>query len=160
MTDYKAPWSTSLKWMSWATTIVICTGAIAFAVMKLYFVAPLLLIVLIAAAPFAIRGYTINADSLVVHRLFWDTDLPLADLQAAEFNPNAMKKSWRTAGNGGLYSFTGYFSNKTLGDYRALVTDPALSVILRFPTEIVVVSPDSPETFVQNILTQTRASNP
>jgi hypothetical protein len=160
MTDYKAPWSTSLKWMSWTTTIVLCTGAISFAVMKLYFVAPLFLIVLIAAAPFTIRGYTINSDSLVAHRLFWDTGLPLAGLQVAEFNPNAMKKSWRTAGNGGLFSFTGYFSNKTLGDYRALVTDPAHSVILRFSTETIVVSPDSPETFVQTILNRTQASNP
>jgi len=160
MLDYKAPWSISLKWVSWVTTMVLCTGAISFAVMKLYFVAPLLLIVLISAAPFTIRGYTINGHSLVVHRLFWDTDLPLGGLQAAEFNPNAMKKSWRTAGNGGLYSFTGYFSNKTLGDYRALVTNPALSVVLRFPTETIVVSPDSPEAFVQNLLNQTHASNP
>jgi hypothetical protein len=71
-----------------------------------------------------------------------------------------MKKRWRTAGNGGLYSFTGSFSNKMLGDYRALVTNPALSVILRFPSETVVVSPDSPEAFVQNILHRTQAPNP
>ena len=152
MNDFKAPWSPSLKWMSWGTTFVLCAGAVAFAVMKLYLVALLLPLVLLAAAPFTIRGYAIRGDRLVVHRLFWDTDLSLADLQAAESNPCAMKKSWRTAGNGGLFSFTGYFSNKALGDYRALVTHPAHSVILRFPAETVVVSPDSPEAFIQSIL--------
>jgi len=152
MIEYKAPWSSSLKWISWGTTFLLSAAAISFLVMKLYFVVPILLLVLIGTASFTIRGYAIGRDSLVVHRLFWDTTLPLADLQSAEFNPEAMKMSWRTAGNGGLYSFTGYFSSKALGDYRALVTNPNLSVILRFPSETVVVSPDSPENFVQKIL--------
>lgn len=160
MKDYKAPWSTSLKWVSWTTTFVLCGGALSFALVKLYLVAVLLLVVLLAAASFTIRGYSLRGDLLVVHRLFWDTDLSLADLQTAEFNPNAMKRSWRTAGNGGLFSFTGYFSNKTLGDFRALVTHPARSVVLRFPSETVVVSPESPEAFVQAILGRKQAPNP
>jgi len=160
MIEYKAPWSSSLKWISWVTTGVLSAGAIFLVIIKLYFVAPLLLLVLAGAAPFSIRGYVIERDSLVVRRLFWNTTLPLSDLQSAEFNPEAMKRSWRTAGNGGLYSFCGYFSNKVLGDYRALVTNPDLSVVLRFHSEIVVVSPDSPAIFVQKILDRSEAPNP
>lgn len=143
--------------VSWITTLCLCAGSISLALGGVYFAALALLVVLIAAALFTIRGYTITGDVLQVHRLFWDTHLPLVELQAAEVDPNAMKKSWRTAGNGGLYSFSGYFHNEALGDFRALVTDPALSVVLRFRTETVVVSPESPGAFARMILSQTPA---
>lgn len=155
-TSYKAPWSKSLMGISWGFTILIL-GLVVFASrQKINPVIAIPVGILLVAAPFTIRGYRITADALLVHRLFWDTTLPLAELQAAEFNPTAMKRSIRTGGNGGLFSFSGYFSNKALGEYRALVTNPALSVVLQFPAKTIVVSPESPETFVQTILAETR----
>ncbi len=151
-TGYKAPWSKSLKGISWGFTILIL-GLVVFASRpKINPVVAIPLGILLLAAPFTIRGYRITPDALRVHRLFWDTTVPLAELQSAEFNPTAMKGSTRTGGNGGLFSFSGYFSNKALGEYRALVTNPALSVVLQFPAGTIVVSPESPETFVQTIL--------
>ncbi len=52
---------------------------------------------------------------------------------------------------GGLFSFTGSFRNKALGAYRAFVTDPHRTVVLRFPKRTVIVSPDSPEAFLHEI---------
>ena len=62
-----------------------------------------------------------------------------------------MRWSTRTFGNGGLFSFTGFFRNKALGAYRAFVTDPHQTVVLHFPTRTVVVSPSAPEQFVHDI---------
>jgi hypothetical protein len=59
--------------------------------------------------------------------------------------------SVRTCGNGGLYSFTGWYWNQELGRYRAFVTDHAKIVVLRYPESTVVVSPGDPEGFVKAV---------
>lgn len=63
-----------------------------------------------------------------------------------------MRASLRTFGNGGGFSFTGRYWNKRLGSYRAFVTNPARSVVLRWQDRTVVVSPASPEEFVREVL--------
>jgi len=146
--SFKAPWSRSLVLLSWGSTLVLLVATGVLYAHGPAWVVPLPLLVLAGTAPFTIRGYEVGTDSLVVRRLFWDTILPLAGLVSAEADPRAMKGSLRTAGNGGLFSFTGYYSNRALGDYRALVTDPARAVVLRFPTETLVVSPEDPQAFV------------
>jgi len=62
-----------------------------------------------------------------------------------------MRGSIRTFGNGGLFSFTGFYRNRLLGAYRAFVTDPRQAVVLRFPKRNVVVSPGAPEEFVRDL---------
>jgi hypothetical protein len=57
----------------------------------------------------------------------------------------------RTCGNGGFYSITGFYWSKPLGAYRAYVTDPRRSVVLRYEKRTVVVSPDAPEDFVREL---------
>lgn len=111
------------------------------------------LAVILGAALFTVRGYTLAVDAVFVHRLLWMTRLPLEGLQSAQVDPRAMAGSIRTMGNGGLYSFTGLYRNKTLGSYRAYVTDAGRAVVLRFPNRTVVVSPDSPESFVRELTT-------
>jgi hypothetical protein len=89
----------------------------------LSWVGVLLLVLVLGCALFAICGYTVTADTLLVHRLFWATRLPLRDLQSAQFQPNAMRWSLRLFGNGGFFSFSGLYRNSLLGFYRAFVTD-------------------------------------
>jgi hypothetical protein len=112
-------------------------------------VAPLLL--LGATAFFMIRGYRLTAQTLLVQRLGWQTALSLDDLQSAEVDPEAMRRSLRTFGNGGLFCVAGHFWNRKLGAYRAFATDPQRAVVLRFSNRTVVVTPDRPETFVAMI---------
>jgi hypothetical protein len=154
MKTYKAPWSTSLIVISSLATI-LCVGISTGMIWKLgglpRVVAVLPLAILFSSALFTIRGYTITSDAILVQRLFWTTRLPLAGLQSAQLEPNAMRSSLRTFGNGGLFSFTGFFRNKGLGAYRAFVTDPNQTVVLRFSNRTVVVSPAAPEEFVQDI---------
>ena len=106
-----------------------------------------------AAARFAVRGYTVRDDSILVHRLGWSTRVDLRGLESVTISPHVMRRSVRELGNGGLFAYTGRFRNASLGSYRAFVTDHARTVVLRFPGradgEVLVVSPDDPEAFVR-----------
>jgi len=112
---------------------------------------PLPLLILPGAALFAIRGYAIEPNALAIRRLLWTTRLPLSGLQSAEAVPNVMRGSLRLFGNGGMFSITGLYRNRALGNYRAFVTDLKKTVVLRFPKRTVVVSPENPEQFVAEI---------
>lgn len=159
MKHYEAPWSTSLVVMSVFTT-VICLGVAAGAAWEaaaspqtalLRWVALLPLLILFGAALCTIRGYTIASDAILVHRLLWSTALPRAGIQSASAEPDAMRGSLRTFGNGGAFSFSGLYYNKRLGTYRTFVTDPRRTVVLRYPTRRVVLSPAAPEDFVSDL---------
>jgi hypothetical protein len=103
----------------------------------------------LAAALFVVRSYTLERECLLVQRLFWSTRVPLVGDVAAWHDPSAMKRSLRVFGNGGLYSITGIFRNRTLGRYRAFVTDPGRALVLRMPAGVVVLSPDDPAAFLR-----------
>jgi hypothetical protein len=155
MTNYAAPWSISLVVISSLTTVLCVGGAIGIIWSGHKFrswVALLPLAIICGGALFIIRGYTVTPDAILVHRLFWTTRLPLAGLYSAQFEPDAMRRSIRTFGNGGLFSITGCFRNKALGAYRAFVTDPHRTVVMHFPARtVVVVSPSAPEEFVREL---------
>lgn len=63
--------------------------------------------IVIAFALFTVRGYTVTPEKIQVHRLLWKTDLPFGGLQSVEAEPNAMRGSKRTAGNGGFFAYSG-----------------------------------------------------
>lgn len=100
-------------------------------------------------ALFVVRGYTITPDAILIQRLFWATRLPRAGLLSAVAEPKAMCKSIRTCGNGGFFSFTGWYWSKSLKSYHAYVTDLNRTVVLRYERRTVVVSPDDPGGFVR-----------
>ena len=72
-------------------------------------------------------------------------------LQTVEINPDAIKKSTQVFGNGGVFSFTGKFRNEQLGVYSAYATNPDLAVILKFTDKVIVVTPENPNIFVEQI---------
>ncbi len=154
MKHYKAHWSTSLLAITSLAT-VLCLGITLYMVGYfrgwLRWEGFLPLAIILVAALFTIRGYSITSDAILVHRLFWRTRLPLAGLESAQVEPEAMRGSIRTFANGGLFSFTGFFRNKPLGAYRAFVTDMHQTVVLRFQKRTVVVSPAAPQEFVHDI---------
>jgi hypothetical protein len=147
---FAAPWSRLLIAVS-ALTTLLCIGITVFGAFHRtpFDWLPLLLIIL--CAPFTIRGYAITPDAILVKRLFWNTRLPRTDLESATYQPGAMKGSIRTCGNGGMYSFTGFYRNRKLGTYRAFATDTTRAVILRYPNRTIVVSPGDPEVFVRDL---------
>jgi hypothetical protein len=155
MKHYRAPWGNLLIMTSLALTI-LCLG-IAVVVSQsvkgpLLWSAALPLLIALGCALFTIRGYTVTPDAILVHRLFWATELSRGGLTSAQFAPNAMRRSIRTFGNGGFFSFSGFHWNKPLGTYRAFVTDLRKTVVLRYRSHRpIVLSPEAPETFVRDV---------
>ena len=154
---YLAPWGISLRVVS-----SLCVAAGVFINALPFFaraaVRPSLelsglgiLLLLLVALLFVVRGYTIETDALIIRRLLWTTRVPLIGLQSATFTPGAMRRSLRLCGNGGMFSITGWYRSRTLGYYRAFVTELNHTVVLRFANKTIVVSPDKTELFVAEI---------
>ncbi|MDB6068350.1 MAG: hypothetical protein JWR26_4558 [Pedosphaera sp.] len=155
---FGAPWSKELK-LATTVCLVVCIGVALIGIVSFPAAHPaarwnmilIPLLILIGGLLFMVRGYTIVQDELIIHRLGWSSRLDLGALASAAADPSAMTGSIRTAGNGGLFAFCGWFRNQKLGSYRAFGTDPRRSVVLRFPDRVVVVTPDAPERFVNEI---------
>jgi hypothetical protein len=151
---HQAPWALPLI-ISSALATTACVAVSLYVLNtaddaeRWLFVLPLL--VLFVAALFTIRGYELTPDYLRVYRLLWSTRVPLAGLQSAEYDPNAVHKSSRSFGNGGLFSISGYFRSKQIGKYRAFMTHPMLAVVLTFAEQKIVVSPGIPEAFIRQL---------
>ncbi|MCX6966686.1 MAG: PH domain-containing protein [Verrucomicrobia bacterium] len=114
--------------------------------------AGLLLTLVFGAVLFTIRAYTITPDAILVHRLLWDTRLPREGLLSATRETQAMEGSLKLFGNGGMFSFTGWFWSKRLGRFRAYATNLNCTVVLRWEKRTAVVSPDNAEEFVRELM--------
>lgn len=151
---FKAPWGGLLKGMSLFVVVLL----VGIALVGFFDGAPGLLVlyplILSLAVPFMVRGYAIEGGELVVQRPFWTTRFSLAELVSAEVSPTAMKRCIRLFGNGGLFSFTGLYRNKELGTFRAFVNDFNRTVVLKFTSRTIVVSPERPQAFVDAIKEQ------
>ena len=106
-----------------------------------------LLAILLFCVPFVIRGYIVTGEGILIRRLWWNTVLPRDTLISAEVVPKAMSRSLRTCGNGGLFSFTGFYWNKQIGHYKAYVNDLNRTVVVRTKKRAAVLSPDDPQAF-------------
>lgn len=157
---FSAPWGRLLKGMSIGVIILfaviaISDGFILHAVKVPSWVWPstaaLFLVILLGALPFVIRGYVVTDEGILIKRLWWNTVLPCDTIVSAEVVPNAMRKSIRTCGNGGLFSFTGFYWSKQLGHYKAYVNDLNRTVVVRTKKRTAVVSPDDPDAFVEAV---------
>ena len=100
---------------------------------------------------FVVRAYSISGGHLAIRRLFWSTTIPILGIHEACHDPLAIKGSLRIWGNGGLFGITGYYWNKKLGRFRLFATDPAKAVVMRLHDRIVVISPEEPEAFIQEL---------
>lgn len=159
---FGAPWSTSVKWITGITVTFLAILVIfgisqveeigsGSSILLVLLTTVLPALVLVLSACWMIRGFVLSGDSLLIQRLGWQSRLDLTELVSAEADPEAMAKSLRTFGNGGLFCFCGRFRNTKLGAYRAYATDPKRSVVLKFQDQTVVVTPDRPDDFVASI---------
>ena len=156
---FKAPWSKTLTYITIGTGILIAAGIIVLLIVAqlkpnpfLYFMAVFLVITVVASAAFMVRSYEIAGDRLVIQRLGWQTEIALNNLTSVTYDPQAMEKSLRLFGNGGFFAFVGKFRNQKLGNYDAYATSPRLSVVIKIGDQkTIVVTPEKPEQFVENI---------
>jgi hypothetical protein len=154
MKRYKAPWGKPLVVGSVLSTIVLLGSTIGLIACEhgiLRWLALIPAFILVSTLLLTVRGYAVAHQELQVQRLFWKTRISLLGLKSASFEPDAMRGSIRTFGNGCVFSISGFYSNRLLGPYRAFVTDPHLTVVLGYAARTVVVSPSSAEEFVQEL---------
>jgi hypothetical protein len=144
---FYAPWSTKLK----LTTAVFAAILIIAAVATAGPGSAVVVGILVVAAAFAIRGYSVMDGKLLIHRLGWATKFALADLTRVEATPGATMGSVRTMGIGGLLSFVGHYYNEILGSYRAYATNELNTVVMVFSNGTIVVTPDDPQAFVEAV---------
>ena len=156
--EFNASWGKSLKVMTGLSTLILIgipvIGTFTGPHDSLLWILGMIvtpLSMLFIASLFSIRGYVLTSDALLIRRLGWNSRVELNGLQSAEVDADAMSKSIRTFGNGGMFCFAGAFNNNRLGSYRAFATNPKRSVVLRFEDRTVVVTPDQPGEFVMRI---------
>jgi Bacterial PH domain len=159
MKVYQAPWGKSLKVVSGLVVLLavgmmfgasyLPDGTLGWTIFTRYGLAAAAL----GFLPFMVLGYEITADAIFIRRPLWKTRLDRKGLKSAEFVPKAMSRCLRTCGNGGGFSFTGWYWSYSLGVFSAYVTDHDRTVVLRFEKRTVVVSPDRPEDFVKDLTT-------
>ncbi|MFK2877065.1 PH domain-containing protein [Rhodanobacter hydrolyticus] len=154
-----APWGTFLKGISIAVTLLLLGVFLLVAyfvpgqtlprVRTVVMVLPTS--ILLISLLFVVRDYTVHGGVLHVRRLLWTTRVALGELREATIDPNAGAGSIRLFGNGGLFSFSGWFRNAKLGRYRAFVTDWQQAVVLRGDLCTVVLSPADPSGLVRDL---------
>ncbi|HEX5131414.1 MAG TPA: PH domain-containing protein [Candidatus Krumholzibacteria bacterium] len=157
---FDAPWSRLLKGVTLFAS-VMCVGA-ALIVWNTtthaggdpskWWTALLPIAVVVGSALFMIRGYTVERDTIVIHRPLRSVSLPRTGVQSATHDPSLVAGSIRVFGNGGFFSFSGWFRNKRLGMYKAYITDPARTVVLQYGDRAVVVSPSDPDRFIATVM--------
>jgi hypothetical protein len=158
--EFRAPWSRTLRTasvLSVAVLAVVSTAGFLARSHMPWFGSFILmaspLAVVVSALPFMVRGYVLTEDAIFVKRLGWSTRLPLASLKSVSGDVEALRRSIRIFGNGGLLSFTGEFWSRRLGRFRALATDPDRAVVLRYPKRTIVISPHDPQHFIMRART-------
>lgn len=158
MRTYRAPWGRPLIVISTVLVVLSVASVVVWPVIMrgqegaaLWLVRWALPVIVLGCVPFMVLGYTLTEDAILIRRLLWTTRIERSGLQSAEHVPKVMNRSLRVCGNGGGFSFTGWYWSKPLGLYRAFVTDLNRTVVLRFAKRTVVVSPDDPEGFVEEV---------
>ena len=164
MKQYKAPWGKPLVIISVGAIIllvlislvVVATTTVRIDPPKRWATSPASLfplLVLFGCALFTIRHYIVTENELLIQRLLWQTRIPLQGLQSAQIDTEAFRNCIRTFGNGGLFSFTGWYRSKSVGSFRTFATDLRTPVVLRFENRTIVVTPSEPETFIRQVMT-------
>lgn len=156
-----AKWPTRLKLVSALGTVLLLTvGFAAYRAIPVasgwthhvgLAVATLPVLILPFCIWFVVRSYAVDNDTLHIKRLITTTRIPLAGLSRVWQQPDVCKGSVRVCGNGGLYSFTGWFYSKKLGRYRLFATDLKHAVVLELPGRIIVVTPQNPHPFMDTL---------
>lgn len=158
---YGAPWGRTI-WLITGSMLLLGVGAgiavpllIQARILKdprtLWLLPVAIFAVISATSLWMIRGFELADDTLIVRRVLWHNRIPLADIASADIDPMACKGAWKICGNDGLFAMHGRFRSRRLGTFQAFVTDPANSIVCRLATDTLVISPDNPRLFLNEL---------
>ena len=148
---FTASWSRILSILTVVASVAILGGAAVSAEEGQVWLSVLLVAIWLVCLTGHVRGYFITGETLRIQRLFHGHDVDLSTVTKAELCPGLLRRSVRV-GNGGVFSFSGWFWNRTHGWVRAVATDAGeRCVLLTAPDRKWVVSPDDPPRFVETV---------
>jgi hypothetical protein len=100
--------------------------------------------VLVGTWVFRVVGYAIIDESLIIRRPIGNRTFSISEIQDVIIPPTkTIRWSFRAFGNGGLFGFTGYFTNTTFGMMRWYATRINNHIVIVFNDERkVVITPD------------------
>jgi hypothetical protein len=105
-----------------------------------------------ASIGYAPREYRITEQDVSIERGFGPKRIPLDSITTVErLEPDALRGTWRVAGIGGLFCLHGWFRNKQLGEFFMSATRSDRLVLIRTATQRFVLTPDSPDDFVETL---------
>ncbi len=132
-----------------STAIAVLLIALV-AVLQNWLVGGLLPALLFLAYAYSPRGYVITGDSILVRRLVGDVRIALPAIrEARRAAAGDFQGCVRLMGSGGLFGYYGWFRTAPLGKSRWFVTDRRAAVIVRGADQVIVLSPDDPDRFLQ-----------
>ncbi|TNE33190.1 MAG: hypothetical protein EP349_00035 [Alphaproteobacteria bacterium] len=150
-----APWSLSIKIVTILSSVLLL-GLPLFLLGRVPFNASVFVAtfswgIWVCCLLTMIRGFTLTTNLLIIHRPLWDNRFSL-EAGATAVRDQNMRKGFtlRVLGNGGLFSGSGYYWNKQTGIFRAFISNQHKAVWIKTPNKTLVISPDDPETFVQD----------
>jgi hypothetical protein len=98
-----------------------------------------------------VRAFRLVGAELIVDRRFHKPRFALAGLESIELDRAAMEGARKQVGNDGLGAIAGRFRSKKLGAFRVYLTNPQNAVVLRWPGQTLVVSPDRSFEFIEAV---------
>jgi hypothetical protein len=149
---YRAPWGKELRNTTALILTIVVLGMVIVQGLGLF----LLAAALIASYLFFIRGYSIQNGSLIIHGLLWSRAFSLVELQGAQVKPFVLNESKRQSLVDGLFSYFGAYRSPSLGNIMSFATHYANTVVLDFDGQVIVISPEDPESFEKDVLMEYR----
>jgi hypothetical protein len=117
---------------------------------RMYLISGCLMFLMAAGSLFfRVRSYEIDSGNLLVKIGFGEKVLPLRGLQSAQVEENPFAGARRDGGVGGVWSYYGHFSSPRFGKFFAYATTEANGVLLVWPDQKVLVTPEDMAQFAQ-----------
>jgi hypothetical protein len=91
-----------------------------------------------------IARFRIEENSLVLGKKRY----PLEGLVSVDRDPDILRWAFRVRGNGGIGAIQGRYWSRRVGKFDAFMTDAENAVVLRWPGQVVAVSPSDTEFFI------------
>lgn len=151
METYKASLDTLAKTITGIVFLLIVTGIVFMFTLEPWYGGIVLVVIpifiLVPTYLYSVKGYQLTNDKLIIQRAFskLNKEISISEIESASLTETGdFKWTIRTAGNGGLFGYTGLFANPKLGSFRMYCTSHRnrILILLIEKHEKIVISPD------------------
>ena len=134
------------------SAVVVVTLALVAVLTRNPFVAGLGTALVLLTFAWSPRGYTVDGQTLLIHRLIGSVRIPLQETRELRAGAaDDFQGAVRLFGNGGLFGYYGLFQTARLGKSTWYVTNRDRAVIIVTSAKTVVVSPDDVAGFLATV---------